>query len=185
MVTKRFLLDEFPEVMWIKDEALREKCLDTFADALQAGGWDEENASACPIAVTELSPECPLGNFSHVHDVMYLCKVMCDWYIPRYAEHIDCDPDMVLAAAFLHDCCKYTEYTIKDGRPAYAEDARYMRHPLAGAILAAKHGLPPKVVHAIATHSFEGSASYQSPESHLLKQADSASFGYPHLRFHA
>ena len=88
MVTKRFLLDEFPEVMWIKDEALREKCLDTFADALQAGGWDEENASACPIAVTELSPEGPLGNFSHVHDVMYLCKVMCDWYIPRYAEHI-------------------------------------------------------------------------------------------------
>ncbi len=185
MVSREFLLSEFPELNWIKNEDLREKCIDTFADALQLGGWDETTVFECPIAVSEMSPECPVRNFSHMHDVLHMCKAMCDWYIPRYQEYIDCDPDIVLAAAFLHDCCKFTEYKLENDKPAYTESADLMRHPLAGGILAAKHGLPDKVVHAIATHSFEGSRSYVTPEAHILKAADNSSFGYLHLKFHS
>ncbi len=185
MLDRNFLLNEFPELMWIKDEPLRDKCIEAFLDALEQGGWDETTVFDCPIAVTEMSPECPVRNFSHVHDVLHMCKAMCDWYIPRYEEYVDCDPDIVLAAAFLHDCCKYTEYTMKDGKPGYTDKAALMRHPLAGAIVASRHGLPDKVVHAIATHSFEGSKSYVTPEAHILKAADNSSFGYLHQRFHS
>lgn len=185
MIDRNFLIHEFPEFEWIKDVQLREKCIDVMVEAFQIGGWDEKTAGKCPIAVTEMVPECPVRNFDHIHDVAQVAKMITDYIVPKYKKYINCNVDIVIAAALIHDACKYTEYKLVEGKPAYTESAKYLRHPLRGAILAAKHGLPDALIHAIATHSFEGDKSYKSPEAYILKLADAASFGYLALKFHS
>jgi putative nucleotidyltransferase with HDIG domain len=83
-----------------------------------------------------------------------------------------------LVGALLHDAGKMLEFTLRDGVPAYADNADLIRHPLSGAILAAKHQLPDEIIHLIANHSFEGEKSKKTLISTILNQADAAAFSY-------
>ena len=80
--------------------------------------------------------------------------------------------DIVVSGALLHDLGKFTEFALKDGKVAHSDNSFLMRHPLAGAIMAAETGLPDKIVHLIATHSFEGDKSNQTAESYFVRTID-------------
>ena len=185
MISKEFIRKEFPEFDWIEDVELRDKCVAVLQEGIEAGGWTEETVYQCPIAVSEMSADCPVHNLDHIHDVTNMCKAVCDWLLPRYS-FMQVDWDIIIAAALLHDVGKFTEYGVKvQGKPVYTEKAKLMRHPLAGALLASKHGLPDKLVQIIATHSFEGNRSYQCPEALLMKRIDTAQFGMVNYFFPA
>ena len=57
------------------------------------------------------------------------------------------------------------------GNRVYADNAATTR-PFPEAILAAKAGLPDRIVHLIATHSFEGDRSFQTAESVFVRTID-------------
>ena len=80
---------------------------------------------------------------------------------------------VVVAGALLHDIGKLTEFVPGDGGQAvHSPNYELMRHPLSGAIIAAKAGLPDSIVHLIATHSFEGDRSYHTVESEFVRTVD-------------
>lgn len=85
-------------------------------------------------------------------------------------------------AALLHDLGKFTGFVRRNGVIMHGEDANLLRHPLSGAILAAKAGLPDKIIHLIATHSFEGERSYQTAESAFVRAIDDFVFKCTVLR---
>lgn len=106
-----------------------------------------------------------------------LCVSAFDILGKYYKEHsVSFDRDTVIAGALLHDIGKLTEFTLKEGKPAHSQNYELMRHPLSGALIASKAGLSDKLVHLIATHSFEGDRSYQTPESSFVRTLDIFAF---------
>jgi putative nucleotidyltransferase with HDIG domain len=174
---KDSLVKTIPEFLLVKDEALREKCLNTWELAIKEGGWCERSILKLPFVLTELK-DCPVLLVEHVRNVTQTASMIAKFFNQAYQTTEKVDEDVVIAGALLHDVGKLLEYESKDGEYAYSQRGQYVRHPAAGGILASKNGLPEMVVHIILTHSFEGDKSYQTPESYIVKTADWLNFNY-------
>ena len=162
----------FPAFLEIRNEELRELAEKAMRLAMETGGWTDETVRLCPVTVNWEG--CDVSWTEHVTDVTKSCLALYDGLSKYYMRHgAPFDRDTVAAGALLHDIGKLTEFTL-DGqnRPVHSENADLMRHPLSGAVIAAKAGMPDKFIHLIATHSFEGDRSYQTPESEFVRTID-------------
>ena len=167
-----YLEDLFPAFLEIGKEELREKSEAAMRMAMEAGGWDEETLPFCPVTLNWEG--CDVSWIEHVTDVTAACIGEYDRLAKYYRRHgAEFDRDTVAAGALLHDIGKLTEFVVNEKKePVHGGNFELMRHPLSGAILAAKAGLPDKIVHLIATHSFEGDRSYQTAESVFVRTID-------------
>ena len=161
------LLPEFGE---IRDPELRNLSLEAMALAAREGGWTEETVELCPVSL-RYAGCCSL--LRHIRAVTRTCmadlEVLGDFY-----ENNGCplDRDLVVSGALLHDIGKFIEFTLVDGVPAHSPRAELLRHPLSGAIVAARAGLPDTLVNLIATHSFEGKDSARTREADFVRSVD-------------
>ena len=117
---------------------------------------------------------CDVSWIEHVRDVTDMCMMEFDQMKKYYARHgIPADRDLIVAGALLHDIGKLTEF-VPDGNggAVHGDNFHLMRHPLSGALIAAKAQLPDTVIHLIATHSFEGDKSYHTLESDFVRTID-------------
>ena len=160
----------FPEFNEIENEELRAKAIRATILAMEAGGWTLENAHKAPVTVNW---DCSCNLIEHVRKVTGVCIHTYEEVAPFYkANGVPFDRDTVVAGALLHDIGKWTEFALVDGKPVHSDTADLMRHPLSGAILADRAGLPLNIVHLIATHSFEGDKSYKTAESAFVRTLD-------------
>ena len=85
--------------------------------------------------------------------------------------------ELLSRAALLHDIGKLLEIE-KDGSDGYRKShaGKCARHPISGAILAAKAGLDDELVNTISCHAKEGDGRPQVIETVLIHQADFATF---------
>ena len=164
------ILALFPEFEEIKNEELRVKAIRATILAMEAGGWSLEDADKAPVTVNW---DCSCNLIEHVRKVTNVCIHTYEEVAPFYkANGVPFDRDTVVAGALLHDIGKWTEFALVDGKPVHSHTADLMRHPLSGAILADRAGLPLNIVHLIATHSFEGDKSYKTAESAFVRTLD-------------
>ena len=167
----KYVQELFPAFLEIKDQDLRFKAVEAMKMAMEQGGWNEDNIRLCPVTLNW--KECDVTWVEHVTDVTKVCMLQHEEMKIYYERHGVCfDRDVMIAGALLHDIGKLTEFCLEEGRPAHRAGCELMRHPLSGALIAAKAGLPDKVVHLIATHSFEGDKSYQTAESEFVRAID-------------
>ena len=165
------IIELFPLFMEIKDEDLRVKSLEAMRLAMEQGGWDESNIQLCPVTINW--ENCDISWIEHVNDVTEMCLAQFNGLEKYYRRHgVAFSRDVVVAGALLHDIGKLTEFTEKDGVVGHGKDYELMRHPLSGALIAAKADLPNVLIHLIATHSFEGDKSYQTHESKFVRTID-------------
>ena len=182
MSTQTSLLDSkdvetiFPEILQIQNAELREKCNAVLVEAYCVGGWDRSNALSCPVSMRIKSPKLK-SQVDHVHAVTAIALAMYDSLESIYKNDTQLR-DLIIVGALLHDAGKMLEFTLRDGVACHADNADLIRHPLSGAILAAKHQLPDEIIHLIANHSFEGEKSKKTLLSTIVNQADAASFAY-------
>lgn len=161
----------FPAFLEIADDKLREQSLKAMCMAMEQGGWREDTIVLCPVTLNW--KDCDVSWVEHVSDVTNQCIMEFDALRKYYARHgVPFSRDLVVAGALLHDIGKLTEFTIENGSVLHGENFELMRHPLSGALIAAKAGLPDHIVHLIATHSFEGDRSYQTAESDFVRSID-------------
>lgn len=161
----------FPAFGEIADETLREQAMETMRAAMLQGGWNAENILLCPVTLNYEG--CDVSWVEHVTDVAKACIQRFDQVEKYYKRHgVPVSRDLVAAGALLHDIGKLTEFVCVDGTPVHGPNYQLMRHPLSGALIASKAGLPDEVVHLVATHSFEGDKSYQTVESELVRTID-------------
>lgn len=161
----------FPAFLEIKDDDLRRHAEEAMLMAMEAGGWNQENIEQCPVTLNWKN--CDVSWVEHVTDVTRLCLAEFDMLKKYYVRHgVEFDRDIVAAGALLHDIGKLTEFVFRDGAAVHGDNFELMRHPLSEAIIAARAGLPDKLVHLIAVHSFEGEHSYQTLESEFVRTVD-------------
>lgn len=164
------IVELFPEFNEIQDAKLRRKAVEATILAIREGGWAEEDLLKAP---TTVNWDCPTNLVEHVRTVTRVCIRNYEELAPFYAANsVAFDRDTVVCGALLHDLGKWTEFCCRDGKVCHSDTFQLMRHPLSGAILADRAGLPKKIVHLIATHSFEGEKSYQTAESAFVRAID-------------
>jgi putative nucleotidyltransferase with HDIG domain len=168
------LLDLIPEFDLIEDSGLRQKCIKTWEQAMRRGGWKVEDLNE--MAFTLLIPDCPASFVEHTRAVTLTCLAVADVFDKIYGDRNRVNRDLLTAGALLHDVGKLLEYTKSGGKTAKSEFGTHLRHPFGGVILAAEQGLPPEVLHMIATHAKEGDLVKRSKEATILFHADFTNF---------
>ncbi|MHA2498416.1 MAG: HD domain-containing protein [Candidatus Hodarchaeales archaeon] len=166
---KEYLLSLFPEITEIKDSAIQEKVIATFAKAMELGRWDKVEG----IPFTLLIPDLKVDLAQHIQGVTRIAMKTAQ----ELTQHgINLNMDFLIAGALLHDVGKLVEYTKKDGKVTISDTGKLLRHPTTGTWLALEAGLPAEIAHIIYCHSWEGDKLQRTPEAHIVHQADFAFF---------
>lgn len=164
-----------PEINWINDKSLRDKTYDIFADAMEKGNWNIDNINNSPATLLR---KTDISSIEHLRDVCKTCSLVFP-IIKKYADRhgVEFDYDTVICGALLHDVGKYFEVEAdKNGNARYSPQAKMLKHPLMGAILAGKYEMPDKIIQIIAFHSSEGEKINHTLESKFVREIDTLVF---------
>ncbi|HEQ78838.1 MAG TPA: HDIG domain-containing protein [Euryarchaeota archaeon] len=162
---REYVIEAFPEVQQIKDDKLREGTITCWAEAMTAGGWDK--LDDIPFTLLISDPSASL--LEHTRRVTRQAIAVAN-------VRGDLDMDLVISGGLLHDVGKLLEYDRVDGKVVKSNYGNLVRHPVSGAGLAMKHGLPDEIVHIIAGHSKEGEMVKRIPEAILINHCDFIDF---------
>lgn len=161
----------------IESPELRRKVVDTWMLALAEGGWRSmEELRAMPF--TLLADTQGVSFLEHTIAVTLGAVGLARGQMEAYAKMpYAIDMDRLVAGGVLHDVGKLLEIEPRpDGSFAKSRRGKLARHPISGAILAAKSGLPEEIVNIVACHAKEGEGAPQVVETVLVHQADFATF---------
>jgi len=165
----------FPELEYIEDKELREKVVLVWSEALKLGKWKKDDLKGIPF--TLLISNVPINLVEHTRMVTQICYKVGKELCKQWGKWISISIDYLIAGALLHDVGKLLEYsTSKEGKIQKSSLGSLIRHPLSGAMLAFKAGVPWEVVHLISAHSEEGKMVSRLPEAIILTHADFTTF---------
>jgi predicted aconitase with swiveling domain len=172
MQTLTELIPEFEE---IHNPDLRSKAMAVWEEGMELGGWTPEALAEIPF--TLLTEDVAVTFIEHVRTVCRLCIASEKVLVEAYGDRAQIDHDALVAGALLADVGKLIEYRREaDGTTVFADMYKYLRHPFTGVALCYKHGIPEKVLHVIATHSWEGEKFKRRPESIIFHHNDFIDF---------
>ncbi|MFO7649944.1 MAG: HDIG domain-containing protein [bacterium] len=161
----------------IQDKDLRAKTVKVWVEACKEGGWATvEELERMPF--TLLTKTHGINIVQHTIAVTEGALGLADAQRETYDKlPYKIDNDRLVVGGLLHDVGKLLEVERDDaGGYRKAKRGQYARHPISGAILAAKCGMPDDVVNTIACHAKEGDGAPKVVETVLIHQADFATF---------
>ncbi len=178
MITDKDIAELFEnQLEEIRDRELREKTVRVWVEACREGGWKTvEQLERMPFT---LLTDCRgISIIEHTIAVTEGALGLADAQRDNY-RHLpyQIDNDRLVVGGLLHDVGKLLE-TEPDETGGYRKSRRgqYARHPISGAILAARCGMPDDIVNTIACHAREGDGAPKVVETVLIHQADFATF---------
>jgi len=161
----------------IENADTRKQTIATWVEAAKQGGWKSvEDLKAMPF--TLLTKTHGISLVEHTIAVTEGALALADAQESAYSTMpYKVNMDRLIAGGLLHDVGKLLE-TEKDEKGGFRKSLKgmYTRHPISGAILAAKCGLPEDIVNTIACHAKEGEGAPKVLETVLIHQADFATF---------
>ena len=163
-----------PELSLIGDGGVREKVVAVSEAALERGGWKAEDMNRIPF--TLLIEPCPATYVEHTRAVTWCALASAKALSKIYGPRVEVNRDHLVAGALLHDVGKLLEYAEEDGKFVKSAAGRLLRHPFAGAALAAEFRLPDEVTHIIAVHAKEGEGARATTEAIIVHHADFMNF---------
>lgn len=173
---RAFILSKIPEIGMIRQQELREKCLDTWLLAAQRAAVEEDDLDKITFAGHVLKG-CTMNLLEHTRAVMRTAAELARQFNANYGGRIPADEDIVLCAAALHDVGKVYEHG-GDHKGVFLPENQYLTHPYWGAVFAQECGCPWQVVYAILIHSDESGKQKHIPESFIVFNADWLNFKY-------
>ncbi len=178
MVTAKNIEELFhDQLSSIENADTRKQTIATWVEAAKQGGWKSvEDLKAMPF--TLLTKTHGISLVEHTIAVTEGALALADAQESAYSTMpYKVNMDRLIAGGLLHDVGKLLE-TEKDEKGGFRKSLKgmYTRHPISGAILAAKCGLPEDIVNTIACHAKEGEGAPKVLETVLIHQADFATF---------
>ena len=166
-MSRRDVTRAFPAVESIRDDDLRDKVLDAWADALAETGWDLADVPWYPPEQERLG--LPDETFvEHVNEVVDAAVALAEVVIDHRGDRVDVDVDDVLAGALVHDLGKLYEFDA-DGA---TDVERYFGHPYYGIYPTARAGLPPRISHVTLAHTGLTDVEPVTIEAEIVRRAD-------------
>jgi len=132
-----------PELSFIQENALREKVIDVWEEALGTGGfslWDLKN-----MPFTLLADNVSVTFLEHVRAVCQMCVGMADVITRSYGKRVPLNKDVLIAGALLADIGKMIEFEKRaDGSRRKGHKGTMLPPPLSGAGRRSSTGSPTK-----------------------------------------
>lgn len=173
-ITKEQILNIWPEINWINDERIREKTLHAWVWAVNQSTFTTEDLESIPFSL--LIKDCNISFMNHKRTCVHLAVDIAERMRKNFGDEIQIDMDILISGAILIDIGKLLEYELVNGKLTTSEYGKSVRHPVSGAVIAARFDLPPEIQHIIATHSKEGDWGERTTESIIVHHADFVSF---------
>ena len=155
----------------------RDQTVATWVEAARLGGWQSvEDLKVMPF--TLLTKTHGISLVDHTIAVTEGALALARAQASAYAHMpYKVDMDRLTAGGLLHDVGKLVE-TEKDEKGGFRKSRKgmYARHPISGAIIAARCGMSDDIVNTIACHAKEGDGAPKVLETVLIHQADFATF---------
>ncbi|TVQ31942.1 MAG: HDIG domain-containing protein [Phycisphaeraceae bacterium] len=177
--TTEQIAELLPEIMDITDAGLRDKVAAVWSEAIETGaggkGWTFDELRAVPF--TLLAGDIDLRYIEHLRSCAQQCMSIADVLNNIFGDRIPIHRDHLLAGSLLADVGKPLEFD-RDaaGKLIKGRYGEMLRHPFSGVAMCYKHGIPPEVMHIVATHSHEGDKVERSIESIIFHHADFVDF---------
>ena len=177
--TTKQIAELFPDLMSVRDAALRDKVAAVWNEALTTGcggkGWTFDEIRAIPF--TLLAGKIDMRFVEHLNSCVKQCIAIEKVLNEVFGDRVPVDHDVLVAGALLADVGKMLEFDKNErGEVIKGRYGDLLRHPFSGVALCYKHGLPPEVMHVIATHSHEGDKVERTIESWIFHHADFIDF---------
>ncbi len=169
----------FPDIMAITDASLRDKVAAVWDESITTGcggkGWTFDELRT--IKFTLLAGDIDMRFVEHLNSCVKQCMAIADVLNSVFGDRVPINRDFLIAGALLADVGKLLEFD-KDaaGNVIKGSFGEALRHPFSGVALCYKHGIPPDVMHIVATHSHEGDNVQRSIESIIFHHADFVDF---------
>ncbi len=179
MSSTQRIAELFPDLVSIGDSSLRDKVAAVWNEAITTGcggkGWTIEELRSIPF--TLLAGDINLTFIEHINSCVKQCIAIELVLKETYGDRVPINHDCLVAGALLADVGKPLEYDKDEhGQVIKGRFGEMLRHPFSGVALCYKHGLPPEVMHIVATHSHEGDNVQRSIESIIFHHADFIDF---------
>jgi|GEM_PF-45766 len=161
----------------IQDGDLRDKVVKTWIEGCRQGGWTNL-AQLQKMPFTLATDHQGISFIEHTRAVTQGALGLAQAQLQNYEHHpYSIDLDRVIAGGLLHDIGKLLEIE-SDHRDGWrmSPAGKCLRHPISGAILAQRAGVPEAILNIIACHAKEGEGRSQVVETVLVHQADFATF---------
>jgi len=171
---KKDILELWPELEWIQDQALRESTAKTWELALSRSVLTKKDLNTIPF--TLLVPGLKVSFMAHKRCVVHIAREAGEKSNHFFGSDLPVNMDVLIAGAILADVGKLLEYEMKDGKAIQGNFGKYIRHPFSGVSLAETCGVPPEVCHIIATHAGEGDLVKRTTEAYIVHHADFMTF---------
>ena len=170
------ILKLWPELMWIKDEDLREKTAKTWEIALEQSVLTPDDLNRIPFTLLA-GPDLKVSFMAHKRCVVHVAKESAEKMQEFFKDDLPIDMDVLISGAILADVGKLLEYELdEEGNSFQGKYGKYLRHPFSGVSLAEQCGVPPAVCHIIATHAGEGNMVKRTVEAYVVHHADFMTF---------
>jgi putative nucleotidyltransferase with HDIG domain len=169
----------FPDIMSIRDTALRDRVAAVWNEALTSGcggkGWTFDEIRAIPF--TLLAGKIDMRFVEHLNSCVKQCIAIEKVLNEVFGDRVPVNHDVLVAGALLADVGKMLEFDKNEkGEVVKGHYGDMLRHPFSGVAICYKHGIPPEVMHMIATHSHEGDKVERTIESWIFHHADFIDF---------
>ncbi len=179
MTTTDQIAELFPDLKSIRDPRLRDQVAAVWHESIATGcggkGWTTQELRAIPF--TLLAGNINLTFIEHINSCSRQCIVIEKVLRETYGDRVPINHDHLVAGALLADVGKPLEYDKdRNGKVIKGRYGDLLRHPFSGVALCHKHGIPPEVMHIVATHSHEGDKVQRSIESIIFHHADFVDF---------
>lgn len=158
----------------IGDPQLRHKTVDIWVYAAQEGGWNPEDLEEIPF--TLLTETHGINLIEHTIAVTEGALGLANAIKSAYDMPFEIDMDLLVAGGLLHDVGKLLEVERTENGYVKSHHGKHARHPISGAILAARFDMPLEIINIIGCHAREGEGRPQRVETVLIHQADFATF---------
>lgn len=166
----------WPELEWIKDNALREKTAKTWETALGRSVLTADDLERIPFTLL-CGPELKVSFMAHKRCVVHISRASGEKMNEFFTTDLPVNMDVLISGAILADVGKLLEYELdQEGKAVQSKYGQYLRHPFSGVSLAEECGIPPEVCHIIAAHAHEGDQVKRTTEAYIVHHADFMAF---------
>src|SRR5688500_17544706 len=177
--TTEQIAELLPDITAIRAAARADTVAAVCSEALTIGcggkGWTFDEIRAIPF--TLLAGKIDMRFVEHLNSCVKQCIAIEKVLGEVFGERVPVNHDVLVAGALLADVGKMLEFDKNEkGEVVKGHYGDMLRHPFSGVALCYKHGIPPEVMHVIATHSHEGDKVERTIESWIFHHADFIDF---------
>ena len=166
--------EEMPEILWIKDQALRDGVTDAWAAAIASSSL-KRIGDMKPSGNYDSKPLATGTQADHMRSVTRLALKTAEEFAALFPA-FTYDRDLLIAGCLCHDIGKVWEFDPENVKRWKADPRKVgvpsLRHPGYGIHICLTMGLPEAVAHMAAAHSGEGELLMRSKENTILHWAD-------------